>query len=208
MIFQDINKLCQGNNTFHLVGYSFGSLIAIEIARALERLHTYVQVTCIDGSPLLFKRSFDGLISNVDDENSMELELSTSIAQSFYTTRLPSLFRNELRRLKSWNGKVQWITDLIRTLFLIIPDDNFESICRGVFNRTHAAAAYEFDGNRYIHSPITLIKSNATIIYDITSDYGLKFCSNRFNDVKMFHGNHYTILENVDIVNVINEIEY
>lgn len=206
--FQDIKKLCQDKQSFKLVGYSFGSLVAIELARALEGLNKNVQVICIDGSPLLFKRSFDSLTCDVNGESSFNLELATYIAHSFYSTKLPSLFRYELRWLKSWNSKVQWLTDLIRKLYVNIPEETFKSICKGVFNRTHAAAAYEFDANRSIRSPITLIKSSEEIYPHITYDYGLKLCTKKCIDVNIFYGNHYTILENCEISNVINEIKY
>ncbi|XP_018363681.1 PREDICTED: fatty acid synthase-like [Trachymyrmex cornetzi] len=70
-------KLTDGTN-FVMVGYSFGSLIAIEVTRILEAMNFTGRLVLIDGAPELARTMFKPFESDFDDAN-FQIDILTNI---------------------------------------------------------------------------------------------------------------------------------
>ena len=80
---QHVLSRSKGRKNFVLVGYSFGSLVTIELARILEEKGFNGRLVLIDGSPDLVKAIVDQQLSSQSDEeleNSVLLGIMNIIA--------------------------------------------------------------------------------------------------------------------------------
>lgn len=75
----------KGRRDFHVVGYSFGSMVAIELVRRLEVEGLSGKLTLIDGSPALMK-----LIQSQQLTSSSRDELQSGILLSMMDMLLPA----------------------------------------------------------------------------------------------------------------------
>lgn len=70
-------KLTDGKD-FVIVGYSFGSVIAIEVTRMLEAMNFKGRLVLIDGAPDLARAMFKPFESDFDDVN-FQIDILTNI---------------------------------------------------------------------------------------------------------------------------------
>lgn len=58
VLFEDVqqNVFSKDKENFYLVGYSFGAMVAIEIAKLLEKTGLKGQIVLIDGAPTFLKK--------------------------------------------------------------------------------------------------------------------------------------------------------
>ncbi|KYN14724.1 Fatty acid synthase [Trachymyrmex cornetzi] len=76
-----LSKLTDGKD-FIIVGYSFGSLIAIEVTRKLEAMNFKGRLVLIDGAPELLRIMFKHFESDIDDAD-FQIEILTSILEIY-----------------------------------------------------------------------------------------------------------------------------
>jgi len=67
---------------FVMVGYSFGSLIAIEVTRRLEAMNFKGRLVLIDGTPELLRALIKSFESDFDDAN-FQIDLLTNIMEIY-----------------------------------------------------------------------------------------------------------------------------
>ncbi|XP_070493665.1 fatty acid synthase-like [Chironomus tepperi] len=66
-LMEDIAKLYANDSKFVLIGYSFGSILALKIATMLENLGKTGKVLIIDNSPKYLKQIMDDVVSKADN---------------------------------------------------------------------------------------------------------------------------------------------
>jgi len=81
-----LSKLTNGKD-FIIVGYSFGSFIAIEVTRKLEDMNFKGQLVLIDGTPELLQTSFFQQIEESDfaDDARFQVYLLINILENYST---------------------------------------------------------------------------------------------------------------------------
>lgn len=85
MNFQYILPTVEKQRSFVLVGYSFGSLLAIELARRLEKHGLTGRLVLIDGTPDLIKAMIEQYLSFSTQE-----ELQNNVLLSIINTLQPN----------------------------------------------------------------------------------------------------------------------
>lgn len=83
--FQYVLPTAEERRSFALVGYSYGSLIAIELARQLESHGLTGQLVLIDGAPLHLKSMLEQYLPS-----STEQELQNNVLLSIMDTLQPA----------------------------------------------------------------------------------------------------------------------
>lgn len=199
---------------FILVGHSFGALIAMKIASMLEQLGKRGHVVLIDGSPAFLKRLAQGLVKaktlndQVDDVSLMMM------FNRFCGSELLDQFTMQLMKCENRQSKIQLIIDFlsndIKTKY---SQQYLENITVAILNRLKAVINLNIEGDKLGHvmdeklkSAITLIRPTQVSFSDIVEDYGLQTYTEQPVTVNYVEGNHFSVLENVDLANIINNI--
>ncbi|KAL2719885.1 fatty acid synthase-like [Vespula squamosa] len=171
---------------FTFVGYSFGSLLSIELTRELEARGFNGRLILIDGAPQLIKE-----LINQQVQSSSEEELQNNVLISIMDTFTDSeQFALKLEKFKTWNEKLN--------AFFNVLSPEYKQLYFGQ-NQRNAIFSYYNRYQLYIRTPITLFKPVLSSVQYIPYDYGLQNV-----EVQITNGNHIMMLEDIKIAMAIN----
>lgn len=202
-LFQDVLDLFSDSSNFHLVGYSFGSLLTLEIANFLESKGKSGSVTMIDGSPQFLHKLSNSTILNKTDENIQSMIILPCI-------RL--LFPEELEDIaKKVFAKDTWETRL--ETFVNIGETRSQysglygtKMLNALVKRTKMSLnADKLEIGKLKNTSISLIKPTNSSAKDLDEDYGLgKYCSQKVK-VTLLEGDHASILKKPELIKILND---
>nr|XP_050845856.1 fatty acid synthase-like isoform X1 [Vespula vulgaris] len=194
----------QDRNDFILVGFSFGSLVAIELTRKLEARGFNGQLILIDGAPQHIKTLIQQQLHSSSQEE-FESNILLAILNAFIFINSAEL-KFELRKCSSWNEKVNAFFNILsseqRELFF---KSNQKDIIHSLYVRLQAAVAYNPEPIPYVRAPITLFKPMLASVRNEQYDYGLQNITEAKVDVHVVDGDHITMLEDMKIAMAIND---
>ncbi|KAF7995900.1 hypothetical protein HCN44_007007 [Aphidius gifuensis] len=168
---------------FLVVGYSFGSLVAIEIVRLLEAEGLTGKLILIDGSP-------DLMIAILKEQLAVtnESELQNTI----------------LVNCTSWEQKLDVFIKHLPSETSMMPEKQQRNLCTSLYKRLLALLAYDPSIILPINSPITLLKPSMPTIKNMSDDFGLSKVSHKKPEIYVLNGNHVTILDDSRVAAAIN----
>ncbi|XP_033230408.1 fatty acid synthase-like [Belonocnema kinseyi] len=187
-----------------LVGYSFGSLVTIELARILEDKGFNCRLVLIDGSP-----DFVQAIKNQHIASRSDKELQNNVLMgilNFLAPNLSSQLATHLQNDMTWEEKVESMMALTPTGDLKLSRDTKRAICTSIYYRLRAVDGYTNFALQPIRSSILLIKPTLPTLNSIPDDYGLQSVTQGNLEIRYAEGNHATILESDKISDAINGI--
>ncbi|XP_070507532.1 fatty acid synthase-like [Chironomus tepperi] len=206
IIWNDIIDLFSENEKFLIIGYSFGSLIALKIANILESLDKTGNLVMIDGSPHFVKKLAENLLSDViqDDEKIRERISIMSIK-----ALEPSMSENVIKDILSlgtFKEQFEKFKDISKSNF-DYSQNYIQEFNEGMFNRSKIALDVNENSLPSLHrTPISLLKSTESSLVNISDDYELKKFSSQNINVHKIAGNHQSMLGNLELVEVLNNI--
>lgn len=192
--------------SFYIVAYSFGSIVALEIARRLEKCNKQGQIIFVDSSPNFVKK----LISNfIQTKEPCDEKLQIQLASTFIYEIIPKEdmqhLREQMSRYKSWSDKLNYVAETAKRVNYVFTQ-TIRLKCAGLYKRLKAVQETSLQQNLKIKSPITLVRSHMNLT-DIGEDYELSHCTEGKIVVKFIDGNHQTILQNPILAKIINELD-
>lgn len=189
---------------FYLVGYSFGSLITMEIARILENDGMNGTVVLIDGSPTFLKQlAISFLGTNTSDE-----QIYLLLIVSFVRMIFPEDNEDIIRVITSCDT----LDEQIKKLYDFSKDHNVysESHIRNMMLAVHSRMKMTFNLDipkiKNIKSSITLIRPTEASILDIDEDYELSKFTDGSVGLKLIEGSHSSMLGNKKLIEIINDL--
>lgn len=185
---------------FLIIAYSYGTLLAIELARLLEGMNLHGQLIFIDGAPEHLKALMDQHIfgttrTHTDDElqNNVLLKIMDLLEpvvtkQVFIITYVilkhkflwqksnnlivPQLLQ-ELNKFHNWDEKLNTFINHLPAAFKQISIDFTKAICTTIYKHICALQKYDINHLSKIMSPITLFKPSIKSLSFSQEDYGL-----------------------------------
>ncbi|XP_053662286.1 fatty acid synthase-like [Anopheles marshallii] len=185
---------------FLVIGYSFGSLLALEIVKRLEARSLHGKLMLIDGSPLYLQRFASHHLSGFDDEH-----LQMAILTLVLSFSLPSVSNEFLATIMSeatYENRVSKMLEIGRESNPF-SEDYTRKMMRVLFYRLKAAMNMSTDVKEKLASPLVLVRSGT--ISEIEEDYGLSDFTQSSMIVKVIDGTHQTMLSNMELIEIINK---
>ncbi|XP_072750690.1 fatty acid synthase-like [Anoplolepis gracilipes] len=189
------------NQDFIIVGYSMGSLIAIELVRKLEEMNLRGRLVLIDGAPEQIKAMANQYLSFttiVELENNVLLGIMDIIQPA-----LSGKLLLELNKCTNWDEKLNTFIDHVPPTYKHMSNNN-KSVCTTIYERLIAVHKYDVTQLPKIESPIILIKPIIQALPFSQEDYGLHKITKGKVKIYYVEGNHVTILDNNKVAAVIN----
>ncbi|XP_011872261.1 PREDICTED: fatty acid synthase-like, partial [Vollenhovia emeryi] len=155
---------------FLIVGYSFGSLIAIELVRLLEARDFSGRLILIDGAPDLLKLTTINFADTSPDE--LQNIIILTLLQ-VYATINEETVASELNKCKTIDEKLKIFHTYFPLDANVLSIDNQKLIYYTIHNHLRAIQDYNISSLPRIKSPITLLKPTLPIISLPEEDYGL-----------------------------------
>lgn len=197
-------NLFKGKKRFILVGHSFGGYVAIEVAKLLEQCGLTGQVISIDGAATVFNRGMKKALPNIDVEFDENLIIAKVVKQAMPEVPFDIIWK-KFAENKAWD-------DQFEALFNAASKGEYslgylKAISVGIMHRVKICMGEndEYTGER-IKSNITLIRPTTHLVPDVDNDYNLKQYTNGRVAVSFIEGNHMSMLDNVQLYQIINNI--
>ncbi|XP_046832934.1 fatty acid synthase-like isoform X1 [Vespa crabro] len=188
---------------FTLVGYSFGSLVTIELTRQLEKKGYKGRLILIDGAPQLMKELVRQHFQSSSEEE-LQNKLFVFMAKILISVNIEQLVLG-LEKSKTWDEKVNAFFNVLPPEYkqLYLERDQRNAIL-SFYVRLQASMKYKPEPIPYIRTPIILFKPILSSVKHISYDYGLQKITDGKVEVHVIEGNHATMLENNEIAMAIN----
>lgn len=117
----------------------------------------------------------------------------------------PDAIRNVLLQEKTYEDRIDKFVSLMKKRDY--SDAYLKNVGHGLLNRIKMVMSEkeEYSGEK-IKSNITLIRPSINLVVDIENDYQLNQYTSGKTSVKFIEGNHLTVLDNLELYKIINEI--
>lgn len=199
-------NLFKEKKKFYIIGHSFGGLIAITLSNLLEKNGLTGEVIIVDGSVSLFTRFMKALMPDINSSHeNIEAFLQIQLAYEILPDVDPTEIQKIMLEEKTFEGRiVKYISQMKNREY---STDYLKNIGYGIRNRVLMVLnENEEDSGDKINSNITLIRPTTKLVIDIDNDYKLKQYTNGLVFVNTIEGTHLTMLDNVKLYQIINDI--
>ncbi|XP_072763054.1 fatty acid synthase-like [Anoplolepis gracilipes] len=201
-LLEHVSSRLKDEKDFVMVGYSFGSIFAIELARKLEAMNYKGRLVLIDGAPQQLRIIYKHYIS-CSNEIELQIDILTTIME-VYKARTSKEILMKLRDCKSWEERFDMFAKYFLAINTSLSFKNLKTLCTTIYK--HVVAIRQYDPSKLpcIKSPITLLKASVSHVSDIEDDYGLHKITESKVKVQYIEGDHITILRNEKVATAIN----
>lgn len=200
-----MRKLFADKKYFYLVSHSFGCLLAVEVARALEAMNLKGHIIAIDGSPSFNKQLCVASLQSDDSDKNYEIKLILSVVREINPAEDLKSFSEKLLQQSTWTDKTNCLFTYLQSInYPVVPSS--VDIFNGVYKKMSGIMSYTFSGPK-IKSNITLLRAKSAALANISETYDLDTNTDGKVDVKHLDGSHLTIIQNAAIVDFIKELD-
>lgn len=202
-IIKDVTAIFAKEDKFLIIGYSFGSILALMIANHLEKLGKNGKIVMIDGSPLFTKKLTELMLSKCTNDDEIKEIVAKKIMKNLNPNITEAIFEEILggeNFEEQFKKFLEFNTEEIKYSVEYIQ----ESI-EALLNRSKIAL--DIDEKSFMmlsRTPITLLRSTESPVTNITDDYDLSICSKEKVEIKLLEANHASILINPETVKYLN----
>lgn len=202
-LVQDVLELFKDDETFILVGYSFGSLIAIKLCEQFEKLGKKGKLFLIDGTPKFCKCQVKAFLPENPSDEDIHNVIFKEFTPKSYGVMADEVMKNIWMQV-SWEAKVE---EFVKVIIDNKSKEYMKNSLNATLNRIKMVLL-ENDMKFSIseNTLVTLIKSPApfSTSAEIESDYGLRDCCKNEVRLETIQGDHYNIIQNTAIIDIIN----
>lgn len=204
-ILQDVLDFFDKMDSFFLIAYSFGSIVAMKLVKELEIRGKKGRLLLIDGSPLFIKMVIDS-DGNLDkSEEYSENFVINFIINSVFLEGNENIARSVLLH-KNWEDRVTELCKHRGETSHVHSEAFYRKYLTAVKNRFIIMMNFDLNEIKKIESTsISLFRCSQASEGKIPEDYGLSRYSLKKVNVKIVEGDHSTILENPELANLINK---
>ncbi|XP_070169898.1 fatty acid synthase-like [Polyergus mexicanus] len=189
-----IMEKMEDRKEFLIVGYSFGSLIAIELARLLEAKNFVGRLLLIDGAPdwLKFLVEFHNYTSQQEPQNAILLNLMKMYFES--DNEMSAL---ELNKCSTWEEKLELFTAHFPEKTNVLSVENQKFLFTTIYDHLLAIEDYDISFLPPLKSSIILLKPTLMPITFPEEDYGLHKVTEGAVKIHYVQGSHITMMDKV-----------
>jgi hypothetical protein len=202
-VIDDVRQIFKNDNNFVLVGYGFGALLTLKVAKTLELEGKTGKILIVDGSPNFSKALMQSCLpAPLTDEALETFILSTAIpliaSQDSEVTLAKVLSESD------WSKRVNKFAE-IGTEKKIYNFEFYVLFLYGLLNRIKLQIEMDFESHQVLDSAGTLIRPREILLQGIDDNYGLNsFIKNKV-DVKHLNESHATISEDEMLREILND---
>ncbi|XP_011703203.1 PREDICTED: fatty acid synthase [Wasmannia auropunctata] len=187
---------------FTIVGYSYGSVIALELVKRLEKRGLSGRLVLIDGAPELLKAIIEQFMPSTTDEE-LQNNVLLVIMDTLQSASSGKLLL-DLEKCKTWKEKLDVFLSHLPDNIIPLSTEDTKSLCTTIYMHIRAMRKYDLSAFGQIRTPITLLKPTLQIVNMTEEDYGLRKITRDKVDVHYIDGNHLTILDSDKVIAAIN----
>ncbi|CRL02266.1 CLUMA_CG015087, isoform A [Clunio marinus] len=204
-ITEDVLKFYADSNEFLLIGYSFGTLLSLEIAKILEMNSKSGSIVMVDGSPTFFKRFTKFLGHSDTNDASIQREILTSLIHMEFPDNHEDI-ASEVFSKPDLNTKLESFINLYETMHNFKRKKKYsKEWIIALFKRFKMVQALNENSFPTLESSrMSLVVPSEKLFNDISINYDLNLYT--LNDIQtlVIDGNHVSILHNLELPKFLN----
>lgn len=213
-VFDEVSHMFTNQMKYYVIGHSFGTLIALRLASMLEKLGKIGHVILIDGSPEYLLKLAQGVHKATKIHDNLEDDLLMILFLHFCGHDHSDTFATKLVEYKGLLPKIELMTEYVSSEFKANYSKKYLMYhIEAILNRLKIVMSLDVGDNKVadivehkLKSEITLIRPTQASFTKIADNYELQKYTEREVNVKYIDGNHLSVLENIDLANILNEI--
>ncbi|XP_067207664.1 fatty acid synthase-like [Linepithema humile] len=187
-----------------ITGYSFGSILAIELVRRLETVGTKSRLVLIDGAPEFVKMHCELYMPSCMSDVELQINIMINIIK-IYETKISKKVLLELQKCETWEERFEIFATYFSKENSLLSRLNLQTLYTTIYKHILTIRQYDSSTLPRIKSPITLLKPTLSYAPELEEDYGLYKITENKVVVHYIECNHVTILANKKVAAVINE---
>jgi len=191
---------------FYLIGYSYGSFVALQLAALLENLGYHGHVMLIDGAPHFLKRLTNLHLGENFTDNDLYDLLFSSIVNQIFPDETKESAAIMFHKLETLEEKMDLFMEYVEKQSLFGKDYS-RNLVEAMFRRVKMASLYDLDSVKDLKCPITLVRPAEVSLQDIEEDYCVSQLTSGKVTFKVIEGNHTTMLDNPVLPQLINDFD-
>ncbi|XP_011203074.2 fatty acid synthase [Bactrocera dorsalis] len=204
--FEDVKAELKSTEPFYIIGYSFGSFIALKLAAMLEKAGFRGQLLLIDGSPHFLKKLTLAHLGEDFNDNDLYNLLLSSIVKQIFPEETQELVALEFSEREELTNKMLKFVEYVNKQDLY-SEEYAKNIVHAMFRRLRMTANYDLNTSDILTTPIVLIRPAEVSLQDIEEDYCLSKITKGKIVLKVIEGNHTSMLDNPLLPQLINEMD-
>ena len=206
LFFQDVLDLYSKDKNFVIVGYSFGALISLEIAKTLESKGMTGNVILIDGSPLYFSKYAEQITKSVSSNESGQNEILSVLIRIDFPTDNSEVLRN-IFLAPDWDSKLE-VFMKFHELNLNSKKQYSKDFISAILKRFKMMEGMDLSLFSHIKvSKLSLVKPTRKLVMDVDEFYGLNNYSESEVEAITIDANHISVLDSEELFTFINKIK-
>lgn len=194
---------------FYLIGYSFGAVVALQLAQLLERSGKYGRVVLIDGSPIYLQKFFASMSASgakKANEDMLFMLLYFNLTRTDQTYDFIDQLQNAESLQKKIDLLLRYFPDSLKSLYSV---QYLVDVITAMANRLNiiTQANVNDDTKQFakLKSLVTLIRPAQASIPDIANDYHLSKYTEQSVDLRVVDGNYLKMLNSNEVAEIINQ---
>lgn len=205
-LYEEVSNVLKTTEFFYIVGYSFGSTIALELARLLEEDGMTGKVLLIDGSPKFLRQLAIGQMSEDYNDEIVQCVILSGIIRTIFPDENSDDLFGKILAIPNWIDRLNKLIDLSQQQH-VYSEPFLRKSADAIYKRLKALMSWTNSDVKKINAPITLVRPTEVSVVDIEEDYGLSNHTSGPIILKFIEGNHISMLENVKLAQIINELD-
>ncbi|XP_017068410.2 fatty acid synthase [Drosophila eugracilis] len=201
--FEQVKLLLRQTEPFYIIGYSFGTFIALKVAEMLENCGFRGHIMLLDGAPHFLKRLTNLHLGDHFSDNELYDLLFSSIVNQIFPEETKETTSEVFHKVKSLSEKKSIFMNYVEKQN-VYSKEYSATMVDAMFRRVKMAASFDLNGIQKIKSPITLVRPSEVSLQDIDEDYCLSLLTSGKVTLKVIEGNHTTMLDNPSLSQIIN----
>ncbi|XP_034485184.1 fatty acid synthase isoform X2 [Drosophila innubila] len=203
---QHVKDLLKPTDPFYLIGYSYGSFVALQLAALLENLGYHGHVMLIDGAPHFLKRLTNLHVGEGFTDNDLYDLLFSSIVNQIFPDETKESAAVIFHKLQTVEEKMNLFLEYVEKQD-VYSKDYSRSLVEAMFLRVKMVSLYDLDSVKDLKCPITLVRPAEVSLQDIEEDYCVSQLTSGKVTFKVIEGNHTTMLSNPVLPQLINDFD-
>ncbi|KAG5675543.1 hypothetical protein PVAND_005439 [Polypedilum vanderplanki] len=205
-IYEKVSKhilnLFSGKEEFILIGYSFGSMLALKIASLLESKGLNGNVVIIDGSPKFINDISNQLMPKDYNEEHIQGLIILGCVKLLFPDKAQEITK-KIFASDSLDERFQIFLDTAKSRSEYSVEYGRKMIT-GLFNRFKICLSANKISYPILKSNVSFIKATQSPLSSIEEDYGLKKYVNKDMSVTAINGDHVSILSSPELIKLLN----
>lgn len=194
------------SDPYYLIGYSFGSFVALQLADLLESQGYHGHVLLLDGAPHFLKKLTNLHLGENFTDNDLYDVLLSSIVNQIFPEESKESAALMFHKIETIDEKIELFMQYVDKQS-VYSKEYSRTMVDAMFRRVKMAAQFDLESIKDLKCPITLVRPAEVSLQDIEEDYCVSKLTTGKVSLKVIEGNHMTMLDNPALIKIINEFD-